>query len=211
MNPKTTKIVSYSLFVVALMLSYYLYSAIMEPIREKERIDKIEQKVIAKLELIREAQKAYMKTNGKYAATWDSLIHFVDNGLIYNVSPIEKIYPWQEYRPQRPWLGDSIAIIMDTLESVPAKQFISQEVSKLKRKTKFTEFETEKLPYKPGTDEKFELYTGKIEMGGIMVGVIEVKDPNPVDPNRKEKNDIINQRPLRFGARHEVSTSGNWE
>jgi hypothetical protein len=43
------------------------------------------------------------------------------------------------------------------------------------------------------------------------VDVIEVKDPKPVNPNRKESNEAKNRKPLHFGSRFDISTSGNWE
>lgn len=65
------------------------------------------------------------------------------------------------------------------------------------------------VPYMPG--QKLEIFTGKVDKNGLMVQVIEVKDPKPVNPARKESNDAKNRKPLRFGSRTDVSTSGNWE
>jgi len=58
---------------------------------------------------------------------------------------------------------------------------------------------------------KFDLFADRIEKNRMMVNVIEVRDTKPVNPKRKESNDISNQKPLRFGSRTEVSTAGNWE
>ena len=65
------------------------------------------------------------------------------------------------------------------------------------------------IPYLPG--QKLEIYTGKVDKNGLMVQVLEVKDPKPVNPLRKESNEAKNRKPLRFGSRTDVSTSGNWE
>lgn len=64
---------------------------------------------------------------------------------------------------------------------------------------------------KPGTDVDFEIFVGKVDKAGSMVQVIEVKDPSPDNPARKETNDQKNRKPLRFGSRLDVSTAGNWE
>ncbi|HOO10191.1 MAG TPA: hypothetical protein PKW06_09650 [Cyclobacteriaceae bacterium] len=69
----------------------------------------------------------------------------------------------------------------------------------------------ERIAYKPGTDTKFDIFVGKVDRGGIMVDVIEVKDPSPDSPFRSEANEAKNRKPLRFGSRTDVSTSGNWE
>ncbi len=58
---------------------------------------------------------------------------------------------------------------------------------------------------------KFEIFAGMVDKSGLKVDVIEVKDPKPINPNRKESNEAKNRKPLRFGSRLDVSTSGNWE
>jgi hypothetical protein len=67
-----------------------------------------------------------------------------------------------------------------------------------------------KIGYKPGTDTKFDIYVGKVNKSGLMVEVIEVKDPKPDNPMRSAKNEIKTRQPLHFGSRTEVSTVGNW-
>lgn len=65
------------------------------------------------------------------------------------------------------------------------------------------------VPGNPGA--KFEIFAGKVEKSGLKVDVIEVKDPKPIDPQRKESNEQKARKPLRFGSRFDVSTAGNWE
>jgi len=68
------------------------------------------------------------------------------------------------------------------------------------------------LPYVPGyEDTKFLIYADEIERSGVMIDVIEVVNPKPIDPTRKESNEIRNRKPLRFGSRTDVTTGGNWE
>lgn len=202
-----TKALSYVFLVVAIGLAFYLYRAVKGPMEEKARIEKAELLVQHKLELIRESQKAYIKTNNRYANKWEELITFVESGVIYNVELKEKAIP----RPDRPWLGDSIAISKDTLEAIASKGYIAEELNKNCPTNKLKEFSATNLPFKTGTQEKFEMYTGKIPMGGAMVDIIEVKDPNPIDKTRKEDHDLPDRRNLRFGSKDEVSTSGNWK
>ena len=49
------------------------------------------------------------------------------------------------------------------------------------------------------------------ELARLKVDVIEVRDPNPINPIRKESNEQKARKPLRFGSRLDVSTAGNWE
>ncbi|MBX7124776.1 MAG: hypothetical protein K1X47_03720 [Cyclobacteriaceae bacterium] len=65
------------------------------------------------------------------------------------------------------------------------------------------------LPY--DETKKLDVYVGTVDKGGLKVDVIEVKDPAPVNPARKESNDAKARKPLRFGSRLDVSTAGNWE
>ena len=65
------------------------------------------------------------------------------------------------------------------------------------------------VPGNPGL--MFEIFVKKIDRNGVMVDVIEVKDPKPINPARKESNEQKARKPLRFGSRFDVSTAGNWE
>lgn len=69
-----------------------------------------------------------------------------------------------------------------------------------------------RLPYVPGHENvKFDIYANEIERSNLLVDVIEVKNPKSFDPTRKEDNEARNRKPLRFGSRTDVTTSGNWE
>jgi len=63
----------------------------------------------------------------------------------------------------------------------------------------------------PGSDQPFGIYVGKIERSGVKVSVIEVKDLNPINPERKATNEAKNRQPLGFGSKVDVGTGGNWE
>ncbi|MBX2957369.1 MAG: hypothetical protein KF846_14495 [Cyclobacteriaceae bacterium] len=63
----------------------------------------------------------------------------------------------------------------------------------------------------PGSDKNFEIFTQQIEKNNIKVWVIEVKDPAPINPERREENEAKNKKPLRFGSKTDVTTAGNWE
>lgn len=65
------------------------------------------------------------------------------------------------------------------------------------------------IPYAPGT--QLQIFVGKVDKNGLMVDVIEVVDPKPVNKERKESNTLKTMKPLRFGSRLDASTVGNWE
>jgi biotin carboxyl carrier protein len=68
-----------------------------------------------------------------------------------------------------------------------------------------------RIGQKPNSDQTFDIFVGKVDKAGVMVQVIEVKDPKPDNPMRKESNEQKPRKPLRFGSRVDVSTAGNWE
>ncbi|MBY0435044.1 MAG: hypothetical protein K2U26_13115 [Cyclobacteriaceae bacterium] len=63
----------------------------------------------------------------------------------------------------------------------------------------------------PGTGKMFDIFVSKVDKGGFKVDVIEVKDPAPINPARKESNEQKTRKPLHFGSRIDVATAGNWE
>ncbi|MDZ4716321.1 MAG: hypothetical protein SH819_12725 [Cytophagales bacterium] len=65
------------------------------------------------------------------------------------------------------------------------------------------------VPGSPGT--MFDIFASKVDKSGLKVDVIEVRDPKPRSPERKESNEQKARKPLRFGSRIDVSTAGNWE
>lgn len=64
----------------------------------------------------------------------------------------------------------------------------------------------------PGSNGKtFDIYVGKIERNNSKVSVIEVKDPSPINPERKASNEAEKRKPLGFGSRVDTKVRGNWE
>lgn len=64
----------------------------------------------------------------------------------------------------------------------------------------------------PGSEGKeFGIYTGKVDRNGVLVNVIHVWDPAPINPARRASNEAINRQPLQFGSKTDVNTAGNWE
>lgn len=63
----------------------------------------------------------------------------------------------------------------------------------------------------PGSGKQFEIFVGKIDRNNAKVSVIEVRDPAPVNPERKASHEAKTRQPLHFGSRTDVGTAGNWE
>jgi len=192
-NMNTTKILTIVFYLISIGLAYFLANGIAHDIEQEKIIKAEEAKVIDKLMQIRDAELAYQTVNGAFTSDWNKLISFVDTGVIYITEKKETIIPLE-------YGADSVYLHIDTLGSVPVKDSLFSG-----------DFQVDRLPYVPDSDNQFKIWADKINKSGVMVDVIEVIDPAPIDPTRHEDNEIKNRKPLRFGSRTDVTTAGNWE
>lgn len=267
-----TKILSIVLFLVSLVLAGYLYHNINSTIEFKEQVRVTEDKIKDKLAIIREAEKAYLERHGKYTASWDTLIDFIENGKVPITVRTEKI-------TQLSYGEEKVEVFIDTVGTMSARDRIFKKSftynatnngtfggflvkagdyvakgrnayrlkadnDKSMENYRFTEsghivslaniepgaqikrgqllmnmweyhlnpnVDIQTLGDVPGSDKKFDIYVGTVKRGALNVSVIEVKDPDPMNPERKATNEAKNRQPLGFGSRVDVSTSGNWE
>jgi hypothetical protein len=189
------KILSIVFLVVALGLGYMLYDSVDSVMEEEKRIARTEARIIEKLQMLREAQIAYQGSHGEYAGNWNDLKNFIQNGDIYIVQRTEttKLLDYGQ---------EEITVTFDTLGSVPVMDSLFNE-------TKYPEFNLEALAVVPGAEGKqFEFFADKIERSSRQIGVFEIRDPAPINPDRRLNN---NEKALKVGSRTDASTSGNWE
>ncbi|HEX6892819.1 MAG TPA: hypothetical protein VF141_19055 [Chryseolinea sp.] len=268
-----TKILSIVFFVISLGLAWYLYDNINDTIEFKEAIVSTEKQITDKLEIIREAEKAFLEQHGHYTSNWDSLINFIENGKVPITLRTEKI-------TQLSYGEEKVELQVDTIGFMPAKDRIFKKTYTINASSdgvlmgllakpgdfvvkgsgayrlraagrdkaevyNFTEQGTittvaniapgtqisrgtnlynlwdyvlnpavdiKTLGVVPGSEGKmFDIYVGKIDKNNTKVSVIEVKDPSPINPERKATNEAKNRQPLGFGSRVDVGTGGNWE
>ena len=199
-----TKIFSFILTLVVAYLGFLLYDSIDSKIEETAAIKRSEETVIKKLQMIREAEKAFKQVNNRYTADWDSLIVFVKDGTLPVVEKKEKITPRRRDDPDY-YKGDIIEVTYDTIGQEPV-------LEKIFPKEEYPEFNPDDLPYIPGTDRKmFDIFADEIEKGGVMVDVIEVVDKHPLDKTRTDEHPSRVRWYLRFGSKTEPRINGNWE
>lgn len=190
------KIYTYSTLLLAVLLAGYLINSIKTSIDEEKRISTMEAKIIEKLKLIRNAQIAFESVKGQYTSDWDQLINFVDSGNIYLIQRREETI-LLEYG------AEETTLYLDTIGSISVIDSLFSNIPN---------FSSKSLPAVPGIENAtFKMWSGKIEKGGVLVNVVEVRNPKPVDPNRKESNEANIHKPLRFGSRISITTAGNWE
>ena len=190
-----TKILSIVFLVIALVLGYFLYDSVDSVMEEEKRIARTEARIIEKLQMLREAQIAYHGSNGEYAGSWEALRNFIEDGEIFIVQRTEttKLLEYGE---------EEVTVTLDTLGSVPVMDSLFNE-------SKYPDFNLEALAVVPGSGgQQFEFFADKIERSGRQIGVFEIRDPAPINPDRRRNN---NEKALKVGSRTDASTSGNWE
>ena len=190
------KLYTYGTLIFAAGLAFYLVNSIKFSIDEEARINSAESKVIDKLKLIREAQIAFQSVNGRYASEWDSLYNFVQNGKIFLIQRREETVLLD-------YGAEETTLYLDTLGSISVIDSLFSS---------YSNFNASELINVPGRNNiQFEMWASKIEKGGVQVDVVEVRNPKPFDPDRKESNEANINKPLRFGSRTSITTAGNWE
>lgn len=191
-----TKILSVVFLIVAIGFGYLLWKGVNDVVEEEKRIALLEAATIEKLEMLREAQIAYQATNGKYASTWDSLKMFIEDGTIWLVQRTEttKLLDYG---------AEETIVTFDTLGSVAVMDSLFNE-------RKYPDFDINRMSIVPGSGGKqFEFFADKVEKtGGYLVNVFEIRDPSPVNPERRANN---KEKALRVGSRTDASTEGNWK
>ncbi|WP_420387791.1 hypothetical protein [Roseivirga sp.] len=188
-----TKILTVVFFIIAIGVGYLLYDGINSTIEEAKEIERVEKRVIAKLEKIRAAEEAYLSTYGDYADTWEKLVSYVDTGKIYLIQRTEKI-------TMLDYGAEKSEFIYDTIGEVSVKDSLFSR--------NFDPRTLPELPHAPG--KYFSLYAKDSVRSGVSVDYIEVVDTYPFDKTRTEDAEIEQRRPLRFGSRTDITTAGNW-
>jgi type II secretory pathway pseudopilin PulG len=189
------KVLSLAFLVIAIGLGYLLYSGIQDEVKQEKRVALIEAAVIEKLQMLREAQLAYQASNGAYANNWNDLKKFISEGKIWIVQGTETT-KLLEYGKEE------ITVKYDTLG-------FANVTDSLFNDRKYPDFNLEALAVVPGSGGKmFEFFADKVERNQYDVNVFEIRDPAPVNPERKLNN---NEKALKVGSRTDASTEGNWK
>ncbi|MBN2237876.1 MAG: hypothetical protein JW729_09960 [Bacteroidales bacterium] len=194
------------LLVVIVGLGYMVVESIMEPVRFNKDKDKREQAVIRKLEDIRSGELAFRKVNGRYTASWDTLIEFLKTNEFFVVKEVADPNDTTFRKTIRDTLGT-----ISMIDSLYGSR-VNFNIDHLKYVP---------LPAKDFANETFELRAGAIERGGVPVQVFESQTPYEVllkgldrqlVINLIKKVEEMNKYPgLKVGSLTEASTEGNWK
>lgn len=197
---KTIRIISIALIIPVLIVGFMLYKSIQEPVQRQKRINRVENRIKAKLKMIEQFQIAYLNEYSEYASSGEDLKNFVKNDSIIITKKTEKIVGKSKVNPN----VDSIEVRVDTIGRVAVRDTLWE--GKYDK-----QFKMETLDVVPGSKKgkKFEFYADVIKKkGGVRIPVMEVKSTDPIDKSRLDKDHP--RGPLKIGSRNEPITGGNW-
>lgn len=190
-----------ALLVVIVVIGWFVYQSIMEPVEFRNEKRARELKVIEKLKDIRTSQTIYRHVKGSYTDSFDSLVAFLTVAEI----PVVKMIPDPNDTTFTKTINDTIGYIK------VADSLFSNKFYKLS--------DLSLIPFSGGI--AFEMDADTIERGGVDVHVFEALAPYSAYLMGMDEQTIINliakqedieKYPgLKVGSMREPSTDGNWE
>jgi hypothetical protein len=189
------------LAVVILVLGYLIFSSINKPVKFENTLNSRSEVIVSKLKDIRTAQNLFRNQYGRYTASFDTLIGFIQNGRI----PEVKLIPDPNDTTFTRSISDTIGFI-SIYDSIFAKKNYGLE-------------KLNEIPFSNG--DYFSILAGQINKGGVDVAVFEVSarietytkdlDRQLIINRIKEIEDRSKFPGLKVGSMTEASTDGNWE
>ena len=203
MNRKTIQLL---LWPVIIILAWLVYRSPISLKEFQEETNFRKSAVIQDLKDIRTAQIAFKDKYRVYAGDFNSLLSFVKNDSLAVVKAIGET-PDSLTEDQALLAG---IISRDTV-FVPVYQTIYNQDYLDTRDSRFP-FDLEKLSMVPFSDETFNIESGNIEKGKVVVQVFEVSTTfgtflNGLDATNKG---IDLDNTLRVGSMSDASINGNW-
>lgn len=198
--------------LIAIGLTYFLWESIQKPIREAKFVADTEERVIARMKLIREAQKLHLIVKGKYADNFTDLIAFIKDDKLAIVNEKEIVIKGDEFKRQIDTIGyvavrDSLLpkakypnFIIDSIAFIPNDQKAKKD--RFAMATGISKAATAKLVNAKAGDKEDESKADYLHH-------LEVKDVAPVNPARRRKGPEALPH-LGFGSLTDLSLKGNW-
>lgn len=192
------------LLILIVVLSYFVYESIMNPIRFKNEKDKRYEKTIERLKDIRTAQLAYRSENKKFTGSFDTLINFVRFDSFKIVRQIGSY-------------DDSAAVAKGLVSRDTLRVCVLDSIFNINYPLDSLRF----APYTGGA--KFEMAAGELKTGsGLIIQVFEAKVHNDILLKGLDRQLVVNENDLRkklerypglkVGSLTEATNNaGNWE
>lgn len=190
-----------ALFIVIVVIGYFVYQSIMEPVEFNNEKKQRENVVVNKLKDIRTSQMVFKRVNGSFSNNFDSLVAFLKIAEI----PVVKIIPDPEDTTFTRTINDTIGYIKVSDTLFKNKDYRLSDLSI--------------IPFSDG--ELFAMNADTIERGGVEVHVFEVlapysaylkgMDKQTINNIIAKQEDIEKYPGLKVGSLIEPTTDGNWE
>jgi hypothetical protein len=236
-NAMTAKIIGVFSLVVSAGLLYFSYQTVGETIQYQENYKACKALAQKNLTDIRTAQKAYFENYGTYAATWDELVKFINNGTVNSIiaegdkpsrriTEAERNYLYKDSRAIDNNMSDieayrlSISNICpddlkgfrrDTVKVSFLKTTFTENISYMKerRENGYGKFVTEDLKYIPFTNKKSEwkIKTDKVVIGVDSVSTLRMEGVIPFTKIVGSKK----KETMYIGKLEMNDLSGSWE
>lgn len=211
---KMRTVIQILLFIVAVVLAYFIYKGVQNPIDFEKAKDARYDATIERLKEIRKAELAYKDVYGKFTGSWDTLINFVKYDSVRNIRKVGE-------------LTDSMIEAGLTERKAVEKGLLIRDTIKVSVLESIygSSYDADKLKVVPipDTTAYFTLGANIIKTGsGIEVPVFEAKVHNNIVLRGLDRQYVINlneQRRmnekypgLKVGSLTEtVNNAGNWE
>lgn len=188
-----------ALLIVIVVLVYFVYESIMEPVRFRQEVQVREAEIVQRLKDIREVQRSHRSRYQRFTGDLDSLVMF--------------------YRIDSLALVRAIGHVPDTLTEAEAVRlglvqrdtiWVAARDSLLRN----ARYPIEELPYVPfGQGERFQMSAGFIERGLVKLPVFEAFVEPIVYMNDLDNWRVYYTREdgLKVGSMQEAVLDGNWE
>ncbi len=187
------------LAIVIVVLVYFVYDSIMEPVRFRQEVQVRESEIIQRLKDIREVQRSHRSRYQSFTADLDTLVYFFKIDSLPLVRAIGHV-------PDT--LTEAEAVRMGIVERDTL--WIAAKDSLLRN----ARYPIEELPYVPfGQGKRFEMQSGFIERGLVRLPVFEASVGPVVYMDDLDRWRVYYTRDegLRVGSMNEAVLDGNWE
>ncbi len=199
------------LLIVAVILGILIYRSIMQPVRFQQEKDMRSEAVVKKMKDIRTVQQAYKKAYGRFIASPDSLILFLENGEIPYVKMIGTV-------PDSLTEEEAVEMGIVSRETFTENAFVVLFPEVTDKEAFLSNMM--KVPFNK-SGKKISMEAGFISKSGYQVPVFEARVPfedmlegmdEQLVVNEIAKAETYNRYPgIKVGSMTEAITEGNWE
>jgi hypothetical protein len=188
-----------ALLIVILVLAYFVYDSIMEPVRFRQEVQTRETEIIQRMKDIREVQRSHRSRYQSFTGDLDSLVMFYNRDSLTVIRAIGHV-------PDS--LTESEAVRMGLVQRDTIWIAVSDSLLRNVR------YNIEELPYVPyGKGERFQMSAGFIERGLVQLPVFEasVEPVVYMDDLDNWRVYYTREEGLKVGSMQEAVLDGNWE